>query len=68
MLRIFKLMNIRNRAYVVDNRGNKLFYGTEFQCKKFIEYMTEGVENDRTNLNAVGIERAAQLKSMVSHD
>ena len=45
MLRIYKLLNVRNRAYVVDSKGNKLFYGTEFQCKKFIEYMMEG-END----------------------
>lgn len=39
MLRIFKQMNIRNRAYVVDSKGNKLFYGTMYQCSKFIEYM-----------------------------
>ena len=39
MLRIFKLMNIRNRAYVIDSKGNKLFYGTEFQCRKFLEYI-----------------------------
>ena len=48
MLRIYKLLNIRNRAYVVDSKGNKLFYGTEFQCKKFIEYMKEGESNDET--------------------
>ena len=48
MLRIYKLLNIRNRAYVVDSKGNKLFYGTEFQCKKFIEYMKEGDNNDET--------------------
>ena len=45
MLRIYKLLNVRNRAYVVDSKGNKLFYGTEYQCKKFIEYIMEG-END----------------------
>lgn len=39
MLRVFKLMNIRNRAYVIDSKGNKLFYGTMYQCGKFIEYM-----------------------------
>ena len=39
MFRILKLMNIRNRAYVVDNKGNKLFYGTEYRCKEFIKYM-----------------------------
>lgn len=49
MLRIYKLLNIRNRAYVVvDSKGNKLFYGTEFQCKKFIEYMKEGETDDET--------------------
>lgn len=42
MYHIFKLMNIRNRAYVIDRKGNKLFFGTEYQCKKFIEYMKEG--------------------------
>ena len=46
MLRIYKLLNVRNRAYVVDSKGNKLFYGTEFQCKKFIEYMKEGERDD----------------------
>ena len=42
MYHIFKLMNIRNRAYVIDRKGNKIFFGTEHQCKKFIEYMKEG--------------------------
>lgn len=46
MLRIYKLLNVRNRAYVVDSKGNKLFYGTEFQCKKFIEYIMEGEKDD----------------------
>ena len=47
MYHIFKLMNIRNRAYVIDSKGDKIFYGTEFQCKKFIEYM-KGDNNDGT--------------------
>ena len=47
MYHIFKLMNIRNRAYVIDSKRNKIFYGTEFQCKKFIEYM-KGDNNDGT--------------------
>lgn len=42
MYHIFPLKNIRNRAYVVDLKGNKLFFGTVFQCGKFIEYMKEG--------------------------
>lgn len=46
MLRIFKQLDVRNRAYVLDSKGNKLFYGTEFQCKKFINYMMEGEKND----------------------
>lgn len=48
MLRIYKRMDVRNRAYVVDSKGNKLFYGTEFQCKQFIKYMEEGENNDET--------------------
>lgn len=39
MFRIFKQLDVRNRAYVVDLKGNKLFYGTIFQCQKFINYM-----------------------------
>lgn len=42
MYHVFKLLNIRNRAYVVDQKGNKIFYGTEYQCKQFIKYMEEG--------------------------
>ena len=41
MYHIFKLMNIRNRAYVIDSKGNKIFFGTVYQCNKFIEYMKE---------------------------
>ena len=48
MLRIFKQMDIRNRAYVIDNQGNKLFYGTVYQCGKFIDYMMEGSGEDGT--------------------
>ena len=46
MLRIFKQMNIRNRAYVVDSKGNKLFYGTVYQCEKFIEYIRRELDAD----------------------
>ena len=45
MLRIFKQMNIRNRAYVIDSKGNKLFYGTVFQCEKFIEYIRKELDD-----------------------
>lgn len=48
MLRVFKQLDVRNRAYVIDNKGNKLFYGTLYQCKKFVEFIKEEMENDRT--------------------
>ena len=49
MFRVFKQMNVRNRAYVIDSKGNKLFYGTVYQCGKFIEYMEGGSEDERTD-------------------
>lgn len=49
MFRVFKQMNVRNRAYVIDSKGNKLFYGTVYQCGKFIEYMEGSNEDERTN-------------------
>ena len=51
MFRVFKQLNVRNRAYVIDNKGNKLFYGTVYQCGKFIEYMEGGSDHERTNKN-----------------
>lgn len=48
MFHVFKQLNVRNRAYVIDNKGNKLFYGTVYQCGKFIEYM-KGDSNDENN-------------------
>lgn len=38
---VFKCLDIRNRAYVVDKFGNKIFFGTLEACKKFIAYMEE---------------------------
>lgn len=65
MLRIFKLLNIRNRAYVIDSKGNKLFYGTEFQCRKFLEYLEkEGVTNV-SNGDGMDAKGQAMLKSLV---
>lgn len=49
MYHIFKLMDIRNRAYVIDNQGNKIFYGTMYQCGKFIEYMKGGADDGTGN-------------------
>ena len=51
MFRVFKQLNVLNRAYVIDNKGNKLFYGTVYQCGKFIEYMEGGSDHERTNKN-----------------
>lgn len=48
MFHVFKQLNVRNRAYVIDNKGNKLFYGTVYQCGKFIEYMKGGSYHERT--------------------
>lgn len=56
MYHIFKLMDIRNRAYVIDNQGNKIFYGTMYQCGKFIEYM-KGGESDGTDNCETGIRK-----------
>ena len=57
MFHVFKQLNVRNRAYVIDNKGNKLFYGTVYQCGKFIEYMKGGLDHDRTIKNASITER-----------
>lgn len=46
MLRTFKLQNVRNRGYVIDSQGNKLFFGTEYQCRKFIEYLEKELTKD----------------------
>ena len=51
MFHVFKQLNVRNRAYVIDNKGNKLFYGTVYQCGKFIEYMKGGSDHERTIKN-----------------
>ena len=48
MFRVFKQVDVRNRAFVIDNKGNKLFYGTVYQCGKFIEYMKGGSDHERT--------------------
>ena len=45
MYRIYKMMDAKNRAYVVDMRGNKVYYGTVYQCKNFIKYMEGDDDN-----------------------
>ena len=57
MFHVFKQLNVRNRAYVIDNKGNKLFYGTVYQCGKFIEYMKGDSDNERTIKNGRITER-----------
>lgn len=52
MFTIFKQLDVRNRAYVVDRQGNKIFYGTVYQCRKFIEYMKEGSADGGESCNA----------------
>lgn len=44
-MRIYKTPGNRNRAYVIDKKGNKLFYGSIYQCNKFKKYI-EGDEKD----------------------
>ena len=46
MYRIFKQMEVRNRAYVIDSKGNKVYYGTIYQCNKFINYMMEDSKDE----------------------
>lgn len=60
---IFKQSDLKNRAYVIDLKGNKLFYGTVYQCRKFIDFMREGSEN-----NAEGKIITRQLPSSGRHD
>lgn len=55
---IFKQLDIKNRAYVIDLKGNKLFYGSIYQCKKFIDFMREGGEAD---VQGKIIERAVNI-------
>ena len=57
MFHVFKQLNVCNRAYVIDNKGNKLFYGTVYQCGKFIEYMKGGSDHERTVENDSVTER-----------
>ena len=56
---VHQIKNVRNRAYVYDDRGNRLFYGTLFQCGKFIEYMLEGSDSDARNQ----LDRSGKTKS-----
>lgn len=43
---IFRIENARNRAYVIDLHGNKVYYGTIYQCRKFVNHMTAGADQE----------------------
>ena len=45
---VFRVLDQRNRAYVIDLRGNKVYYGTLYQCRKFVDFMKEGVKDEGT--------------------
>lgn len=34
----------RNHAFVLDIHGNKLFYGTVYQCQKFMDFVNGKVD------------------------
>lgn len=42
---VFRDTDRENRAYVIDLRGNKVYYGTLYQCRKFVVFM-KGDDND----------------------
>lgn len=42
---VFRDYEKRNRAYVIDLKGNKVYYGTLYQCRKFVDFM-KGEEED----------------------
>lgn len=48
MLKTYKTPGNRNRAYVIDNKGNKIYYGTLYQCEKFKKYMKGENENEQS--------------------
>ena len=68
MFYVFKQLNVRNRAYVIDNKGNKVFYGTVFQCGKFIDYMKGSAEDERGSCNVVGPEIRHPLEAKGNTD
>lgn len=45
MLTLFRPDPKKNRWYVIDIHGNKLYYGTKQQCRKFIKT----VKGDKIN-------------------
>lgn len=47
MLRMHPDYEHRNRAYVIDNAGNKLFYGTIYACQRFIVFIERGEKREQ---------------------
>lgn len=47
MLKTYKTPGNCNRAYVIDSKGNKIYYGTLYQCDKFKKYMKGELDNER---------------------
>jgi len=45
---VFRDSDRKNRAYVIDLKGNKVYYGTLYQCRKFVNFMKEGAGQDGT--------------------
>lgn len=45
---VFRDSDRKNRAYVIDLKGNKVYYGTLYQCRKFVDFMKEGAVQDGT--------------------
>ena len=50
---VFKLEHVKNRAYVIDLCGNKVYYGTMYRCRKFIDYMEGREQHGREENDSV---------------
>lgn len=53
---VFRDADRKNRAYVIDLKGNKVYYGTLYQCRKFIDFMKEGADQN----GSMGSKRQAE--------
>ena len=50
---VFRDSDRKNRAYVIDLKGNKVYYGTLYQCRKFVDFMKEG-DGQRGSMESKG--------------
>ena len=50
---VFRDFEKRNRAYVIDLKGNKVYYGTLYQCRKFVDFM-KGEEKQHGSMDREG--------------